>query len=438
VDLQKIINQTEEYGTIELNFNEYFGQVVIDKPLIIEGNRSTVCAKTGPVVCITSEDVELRNLRIELTTSSETAGEKMLPALSVEEFIRVKIQNVVVKGNVSGIILEDGIWNYPESLHIWPVIPDRKNYFLFQMNVPVSCSLETDIRGLRILNPGLREPGLHEIRVEVNNLKKDTVLFGQIEIKSNYLQRIIAVSGGSFAIPESSAEPDENHPVIIGESPLTKTSEAEPRSTLSGNPLKKNKILLFGSIFFLLTALAGIAFHFFPKTQQDIEKPTGELLLSRKNLKTGESLHFRVKASDNQQLAKMLFRIKEKGMEKSWEPLKTDASYEDSLPTSGWEPGKYTCSLLLTDGAGNTSEEYSDSFVLEKKEIRYGYVNIVTRPYADIYIDGRFVDKTPVRKLKLPEGEIKIRFINKSKGIDVTETMTVEADKTLRKSFDLR
>ncbi len=366
MNLQELIDKTEEYGTIALEFNEYFGQVLIDKPLTIEGNHSTVCAKHGPVIHITSEDVEIRNLRIEVTCPSEAADEKGFLALSVQEFLKVRLHNVVVKGNVSGIVLEDGVWEYPESLHIWPVVPGRKNSFVFEMRVPVSCSLETDISGLRILTPGLREPGLHRIKLEVNNLKKDTVLFGKIEIKSNYLRRIIAVSGGSFLAEEEHAESDEEHPIFLGakfQPSEDKKIVQKPVPPVPPVPPVK-KILLIAAF---LAVIAGLTYWLIPKKPaEDTVKPAGEIHLSKKLWTVGDTVTYRVKAEDNQQAETMVFRVHGTEIETTWNPMKPSALFDDSFSTGGWKPGSYTCILLVTDRAGNKSEEYRDSFVLEK------------------------------------------------------------------------
>ncbi|QTA82518.1 Protein kinase domain-containing protein [Desulfonema limicola] len=74
-------------------------------------------------------------------------------------------------------------------------------------------------------------------------------------------------------------------------------------------------------------------------------------------------------------------------------------------------------------------------FLFSNKEKSYGYINIFTKPYAEMYIDEKFLGKTPKSGLKLPAGHINIRFINKSYNIDVTEQIHVKPDETVRVSF---
>lgn len=66
---------------------------------------------------------------------------------------------------------------------------------------------------------------------------------------------------------------------------------------------------------------------------------------------------------------------------------------------------------------------------------QYGYVNLVTTPWTTVYIENRSCGNTPIAELKLGAGEVKVRFVNPSYGIDRVETLIVEADTLLRKSY---
>ncbi len=531
MNLQEKINGTAEYGTLVLDFDEYFGQVEISKAIKIEGQGSTVCAKKGPVIIINSQGVELRNLRVEVTSDSENESDAL--AMSVKENIRVKLENIIVKGNVSGLSIEDGKWEYPDVLHLWPVIPNKKNYFVFDMNVPISCVSETDISGLRIVNPGIKIPGYNRIQIEVENLKEETVLFGQIEIISNYLKRIIAVSGGSFGIPANLPKPDKNKPVLVGE--ISKPPERD-REKVKLPPFLIKKIAIAAAV--LLCIAAGVIFAvsffggtgekdglkpaatlsrindsytegdtvnltatakddrcvtklafrienssvseswdvrgqsvsqdyafstagwtpgdytydlkaedesgnlaeysgtFVVKAKPDTTRPEGKITGIADSYTLGDMISYTVQGSDNKSLKKMSFSIKENSSAaKAWNANGPSAKYSSSFPTKDWKSGNYTCSLIIEDSAGN-SEEYTQSFLL--KEVQYGEVNIFTKPPAEMYIDGKSFGSTPVWKLKLPAGEKKIRFVNKSKEIDVEKIIVVKPDGLVKESFILK
>ncbi len=277
MDLQKKIDQTEEHGTLVLEFNEYFGQVVIDKPMTIDGQESTICAKTGPVLSVRSEGVSLRNVRLEVT-SIPLGGESGL-ALLVGKEISVDLEKVVVRGDVSGIVKEDGPWEHLDVLNLRPLVPKKKNYFVFDMSVPVSCVLETDIRELKIVDRG-PAPGLNKVRLEVDPLKEEAILFGQIRIKSPYLTRIISVSGCSLGeLPADVGEPDKAKPVCLYD--ISKQTAMPTSPKPSSDPPKTKGWLKWGFAlaFIMVMAVASLLF-FKPKepeqAKDDVSKPVSE------------------------------------------------------------------------------------------------------------------------------------------------------------------
>lgn len=232
MSLQDKINCLSEYDTLVLEFDEYFEKIEIKKPVTIDGGGGTICFTSGPVVSIDSKDVKLRNINLEVTSRVDKNDKESALALKVKENIRVKLDKVIVKGDVTGVVSENGAWRYPDVLRIWPVKPHETNYFVFEMDVPVSCALETEIEDLRIVNPALA-PGLNQVLIEVSNLKKDTILFGQIGIQSTYLKRMISVCGGAFGSPTDMAAPDKSNPVVLNTLPATsqKQSMADKRPT---------------------------------------------------------------------------------------------------------------------------------------------------------------------------------------------------------------
>ena len=66
-----------------------------------------------------------------------------------------------------------------------------------------------------------------------------------------------------------------------------------------------------------------------------------------------------------------------------------------------------------------------------------GYLRISVRPWADVYIDGRFYETTPIAgEIKLPAGNHAIKLINPSFEPH-EEVITVVANKTMKKSVEL-
>ncbi len=374
MNLQEKIDQTEEYGTLVLDFNEYFGQIIINKPITIDGQNSTICAKSGPVLSISSEKVELRNLRAEVTSVSDSKDGMFSLALLIKENIRVRLENIVVKGNVSGLMIEDGVWEYPDVINLWPVVPNKKNYFVFDMNVPISCVLETDVSDLRIINPGIKIPGANKIQLEVENLKPDTLLFGQIEIKSSFLTRIISVSGGSFGIPDKVRKPDKNKPVYVGKDADTPEPDRSPAKLkpdwLRNLELAKLKKALIAAVLIICIGVgAFFSFSFFTShkpAEADTRKPTVTMNGIKSSYTEGDTIDFTANAEDNQSLRKMTFKVENTPVEESWRVRGESAAEKYDFPTSGWKPGTYAYSLVVEDRAEN-SEAYTGNFVLKEK-----------------------------------------------------------------------
>ncbi len=150
---------------------------------------------------------------------------------------------------------------------------------------------------------------------------------------------------------------------------------------------------------------------------------------------TGETISVSIHAEDNSSLKKMTFRVNNQPVKKSWNASGRSVRQNFSFSTSEWRVGTYTYSLLIEDNAENT-EEYTGTFLL--KEVRYGYVHISAKPRAEIYINGKSYGNTPRFNLKLPAGKTDIRFVSKSHNIDVTKTLIVKPDETVKKRFELK
>ncbi len=66
-----------------------------------------------------------------------------------------------------------------------------------------------------------------------------------------------------------------------------------------------------------------------------------------------------------------------------------------------------------------------------------GFVTINTEPYSTIFYGDKKLGETPLAKIKLPSGCLKIRADNKEANISVEKVIRVEPNKTLRYQFDL-
>lgn len=165
----------------------------------------------------------------------------------------------------------------------------------------------------------------------------------------------------------------------------------------------------------------------------DVTSPFGQVIGLKDAYTEGDPVRLTLLGEDDRGLKKMRFEIDELEVSKNWEILGQSASHEVSISTHGWKPGTYSYQFILEDQGGNRKTVSGD---LVLKEKQYGYVNLFTRPWTTVYIDGKSVGNTPLARLKLPAGKVEIRFVNESKRIDVTKTVDVKSDEIVRKRFE--
>lgn len=113
--LQAMIDSQPRNGKLTLPPGEYFGQVIIDRPLTIEGHgkKTWIGSKKSPVVKVTCPGVILRNFMVEVTEDTQgitvEAREGTLPVL--EDVIRRE----AVKGIPNENILKTQLINLSKT-----------------------------------------------------------------------------------------------------------------------------------------------------------------------------------------------------------------------------------------------------------------------------------------------------------------------------------
>ncbi len=171
------------------------------------------------------------------------------------------------------------------------------------------------------------------------------------------------------------------------------------------------------------------------KEPPDTTPPAGGITGIKDTYTHGETIAYDIRANDNKSLKKITFSVKDTSIDTSWVCKGESAAYNSSFSTKELKAGNYTYLVLIEDNADN-SKEYTGNFIL--KEIEYGEVNIVTRPWAEIYIDGKSFGNTPVWKLKLQAGKKDIRLVNKSENIDIIKTIIIRPNELTKESFTLK
>ncbi|HPZ06529.1 MAG TPA: VWA domain-containing protein [Candidatus Eremiobacteraeota bacterium] len=237
-ELQRLIEATKDSETLELFPKEYAGPVIIKKGLTINGRGATIWSLKGPVLIVQSFDVNLRNLRIEVTgEQSETKAQCAIIVSSPGTLF----EDIEVRGLVMGLREEEGKWNYPNSLYLGQLASGTEYDFIIKINVPVTCNIASNISGLEV-KPHSLSPGLNEINLHIDYLPKDTLISGYILLSTARIKRKIMVNG--YIMSEQSQLTEYTPPMIIWEPPVSSPSpvkivKKEPARARVETPVQK-------------------------------------------------------------------------------------------------------------------------------------------------------------------------------------------------------
>lgn len=218
---------------------EYPGPVVINHPLILDGQGATIWAFKGPVLSIHSDGVSLRNLRIEVTGEEGSSPEDKY-AILVKSGQDLQVDDVEVRGTVMGIPEEEGEWKYPQSLHLGQLAHGREYDLLVRIAVPVACKISSNVSGLG-LEPRNLTPGFNEIRLHIELLPQDTLINGSIFLVSASLKRRITLTAHILSLLDEEILLSQNSIVwepedwsSLVEDQQSQSQSAEPEPTQEG------------------------------------------------------------------------------------------------------------------------------------------------------------------------------------------------------------
>ncbi|MGV8122657.1 MAG: VWA domain-containing protein [Candidatus Xenobiia bacterium LiM19] len=171
---------------------EYAGPIKITLPVILDGQGATLWAHKGPVVIIQAEGVTMKNMKIEVTGEPISTDQRHQSALVIRG-CSPAFENVEVRGNVIGVAEEEGMWQYPHSLHLGHLPCGKRHMFKLRIRVPISCSVDSTVSALE-LTPSQLSPGENDIVITLDSLPQDTLIYGTIALSSKLLKRNIYVN----------------------------------------------------------------------------------------------------------------------------------------------------------------------------------------------------------------------------------------------------
>jgi hypothetical protein len=192
--LQNALDQLGEGEKLEIPPGEYSGPIVIKKSVILEGKEygATIWAYKGPVVCIEAEGVTLKNLCIEMTgenPASKTEN-RFDCALLINTTNPPRLENVEVKGTLSGFANEEGRWEYPASINLGKIQKHEEYAFSISIVTPISCTILSSIADIIVMPPELF-PGLNYVNIWVKPMLRSAFVMGRLELVTQLVKRTI-------------------------------------------------------------------------------------------------------------------------------------------------------------------------------------------------------------------------------------------------------
>lgn len=205
---REVLENSGDRPTVKLHppNQEYLENIIINSSLSLDGQGATICALSGPVLSINSDNVTLCNLRVEVTGEHGKIKPEDSCAIWIKPGIKVQLNNIEVRGSVMGILAEEGEWEYPNSLNLGRLAYGQGYELLLRVIVPVDCQIDSKISGLNF-QPKHLQAGANEIRIEVERLPQDTLINGNIFLVSSAVKRRIAFNACIVSLSEGQVLP---------------------------------------------------------------------------------------------------------------------------------------------------------------------------------------------------------------------------------------
>ncbi len=197
--LQDLIDAAAPGSTLILQRGEYAGPITLAKPLALEAQGSAIWAKNGPVVTLADAGATLHDLDIEVTAPDDENGGNAV-ALRVESGANagapLELDNLNLRGKIAGLGASDGAWKLPRTLDLGEFAARQANDFRFSIEVPAAASLNCSVGGIEV-SPREIEAGTHQITLQIGDMAPDTLVVGQLEVRTRELVFIVPLRGSA-------------------------------------------------------------------------------------------------------------------------------------------------------------------------------------------------------------------------------------------------
>lgn len=182
LSINDIIDRAPAGGTVTLPPGEFEGPVYIRKPLHIIGSSTTLWSQRGNTLVISSEDVTLQDITVELTDGRMNDN-------AIFAGFPPEIKNVTVYGAVRGFGAEDIRFEMPRMLELGRFAAEKTNTYVLRITTPVAADIRCNASGVTF-SPSHLEAGDNEVTITVSNFNAAYHLFAEVELRSLFTRKL--------------------------------------------------------------------------------------------------------------------------------------------------------------------------------------------------------------------------------------------------------
>lgn len=198
-------------GEFVLPPGEYEGPLVVNRPCLVDGRKSTLWAQEGPVLVVSAPNVTIRNLRVEVT--GIPAGGEAGTAIKTDN-PDTRLVDIEVNGNVIGLPQEPEVWDLPGVISLGEFAANKVNTFSVTLHAPCKAELDSEVKDLRI-SPMELNAGQNRLILTTNELRDNTVLYGEVVVHTSVSRRIYVIGKALKDAPiHDEASPVLNETVV--------------------------------------------------------------------------------------------------------------------------------------------------------------------------------------------------------------------------------
>lgn len=205
-------------GDFRMTPGEYEGPLIITRSCVVDGGMATLWAAGGPVLTIDAPGVTIRNLRVEAT------GER--PGTVIRSnYPDAVLSGVEINGDAAGFPAEATGWNLPSLISLGDFAAGETNTFSYDLDIPMDAQLQCSMKDIAV-TPSALKRGHNRIMIRTGEIRENTILYGELIIKSTVSRRIYMLGKAKAGAPiHRDTAPVSDVPPVPG--PLVRSAPPE-------------------------------------------------------------------------------------------------------------------------------------------------------------------------------------------------------------------